>query len=113
MYIGNLSRFKKIIELIKIISNISTSPIYLPRSYKNKFDVPKMKNKVLFFDFNDYYTYMHKSEISIVSGGMSLFDALYLNKRIICLPIYNHQKRNIINNKISNKIKVIQINKKI
>ena len=53
---------------------------------------------------NKFYYYMQKSKFVIVSGGMTLFDAIYMNKKIICIPQYRHQFDNLYSNKIENNL---------
>ena len=86
------------------ISQISNQPIFLPFSYSKKFKLSKIKNKFSFFKNHEYYTFMQNANLVIISGGMSLYDALFLKEKIICIPQFKHQKQAISNNKISKKI---------
>lgn len=52
-----------------------------------KFIIPKSKNK--------FYELMCKSDIVLCSGGLTVFDAIYLNKVVIAIPQYNHQLKNL------------------
>ena len=52
-----------------------------------KFIIPKSKNK--------FYELMNKSDIVLCSGGLTVFDAIYLNKVIIAVPQYHHQFENL------------------
>ena len=55
---------------------------------------------------------MQKSKFVIVSGGMTVFDALYMNKKIICIPQYRHQFDNIYSNKIQNNLILLKHDQK-
>ena len=104
IYLGNLKDDGLIVKILNIIPQISNRPIFLPFSYSKKFKFPKIKNKFYFFKNHEYYTFMQNANLVIISGGMSLYDALFLKKKIICVPQFKHQKQAISNNKISKKI---------
>ena len=59
---------------------------YLPETYKKFVKSFKIKNKIHFFDVKNFYYYMQKSKFVIVSGGMTVFDALYMNKKSYVSP---------------------------
>jgi len=83
--------FKKINKRIKLLKNIKSI---------------NLKN-----DQKKFYLNFNKADIVICSGGLTVFDAIYLNKIIIAIPQYNHQ---LINLKCLNKQKVcylIKINR--
>ena len=61
---------------------------------------------------NKFYYYMQKSKFAILSGGMTLFDALYMNKKIICIPQYSHQFDNLYSNKIENNLILLKYGQK-
>lgn len=82
----------------------STIKFYLPDTYRIVAKSLKIKNKIIFFAMNKFYYYMQKSKFVIVSGGMTLFDAIYMNKKIICIPQYRHQFDNLYSNKIENNL---------
>ena len=52
-------------------------------------------HKLKFFNNKDYLNKLKVSNIVISSGGLILFDALLMNKKIICLPQFKHQKKNV------------------
>lgn len=52
-----------------------------------KFIIPRRKSN--FFDL------MNQSDLVICSGGLTVFDAIYLNKIIISIPQYQHQLKNL------------------
>ena len=101
--------------LKKIFINKEYNPnivFYLPETYKKFMKSFKIKNKIYFFDMKKFYYYMQKSKFVIVSGGMTVFDALYMNKKIICIPQYRHQFDNIYSNKIQNKLILLKYDQK-
>ena len=49
---------------------------------------------------------MKKSDLVLCSGGLTVFDAIYLNKIIIAIPQYDHQLKNL---KALNRKKVISV----
>ena len=104
IYLGNLKDDVLVVKILNIISQISNQPIFLPFSYSKKFKLSKIKNKFSFFKNHEYYTFMQNANLVIISGGMSLYDALFLKEKIICIPQFKHQKQAISNNKISKKI---------
>jgi len=104
IYLGNLKNTNLVVKLLNIITQVTNQPIYLPFDYSKKFKLSKIKNKFYFFKNHEYYTFMQNSNLVIISGGMSLYDALFLKKKIICIPQFKHQKQNISKNKVSNKI---------
>lgn len=110
IYLGNLKDDVLVVKILNIISVISNQPIFLPSSYFKKFKFPKIKNKIFFFKNHEYYKFMQNANLVIISGGMSLYDALFLKVKIICIPQFKHQTQTINNNKISKKI--IFLNKK-
>ena len=65
-----------------------------------------------FFKENEYYKYLEKSKFAILSAGMSVFDALYLEKKIICIPQYKHQLNNLYSNKIQNNLILLKNNER-
>lgn len=52
-----------------------------------KFMFPKTKK--------NFYKLMIKSDLVLCSGGLTVFDAIYLNKIIIAIPQYKHQLKNL------------------
>ena len=101
--------------LRKIFKNINHSPeliFYLPEVYKRNIKKLKIKNRMYFFKENEYYKYLEKSKFAILSAGMSVFDALYLEKKIICIPQYKHQLNNLYSNKIQNNLILLKNNER-
>ena len=58
---------------------------------------PEKRTKILFFKKKDHFKTLLKSKYIISSGGLGMFDGIALNKALICIPQYNHQKKNINN----------------
>jgi len=85
IYLGNLKDTNLVVKLLNIITQATNQPIYLPFDYSKKFKLPKIKNKFYFFKNHEYYTFMQNANLVIISGGMSLYDALFLKKKTICI----------------------------
>ncbi len=68
--------------------------IYISKFFEKSYDYSKFKSKIYFFDQNQYFDALKKSKISITAGGLSLFDNIFLKKKIICIPQYEHQYKN-------------------
>ena len=55
------------------------------------------KTKVIYFPKKDFYKNLKNSDLSIVSGGLVMFDSMFLKTPVICLPQdkdqYNNAKR--------------------
>ena len=77
------------LELIKIKLNI-----FLPLAYKRVLKIKKNKHNFIFFRQEKYFNELKKSNISIISGGITLFDSILYKKKIICIPQYKHQELN-------------------
>ena len=57
--------------------------------------INNIKNLKLKNDKKKFYFNFNKADIVICSGGLTVFDAIYLNKIIIAIPQYNHQLINL------------------
>ena len=64
---------------------------YLPLAYKSSVKVKKTQHNLIYFKANEYFKKLNKSNISIVSGGIFLFDKILNKKKTICIPQYKHQ----------------------
>jgi len=82
---------KVIILLNKINFKLN---LILPLSYKKVIKIDKSKHKIIFFESKKYFEALRKSNIAIMSGGISLFDGVLNKKKIICIPQYKHQEYN-------------------
>lgn len=78
------------LEIIKIKLNI-----YLPLAYKQAIKIKKKKHNFIFFEPEKYFNELNKSNIAIISGGITLFDSILNKKKIICIPQYKHQELNV------------------
>ncbi len=93
---------KRIIELFKNL-NLNLN-LFIPASLANN-KIKRIRFKklnIIYFNNKDFYKYLNLSDISVVSGGLTLFDSLLFKIPSICLPQYNHQ---FLNAKIVNKLK--------
>ena len=77
------------LNLIKIKFNI-----HLPLAYKSSVKIKKNQHNFNFFKPEKYFNQLNKSNISIISGGIALFDSILNKKKIICIPQYEHQELN-------------------
>ena len=68
--------------------------IFLPSVYKGIIKIDRSKHKIIFFKSEQYFKTLLKSNITIMAGGISLFDAILNKKKIICIPQYKHQEYN-------------------
>ena len=82
-------------KIIKSLGNINLRlNINLPLTYKSKINTKKSKHKIIYFKPENYSNKLEKSNIAIIAGGLSLFDAVLNKKKIICIPQYKHQEIN-------------------
>jgi spore coat polysaccharide biosynthesis predicted glycosyltransferase SpsG len=65
---------------------------------------------VSFFKSQNHYKNLLKAEIIITAGGLSMFDAIYFNKKTVIIPQYEHQNENI--NILSKKKVIYKMNYK-
>ncbi len=54
------------------------------------------KNRVKIINKNNFHKLLKSSSISIVNGGLTLFNSIFYSTPSISIPQYNHQKQNII-----------------
>ena len=54
---------------------------------------------------------MRDSDIAIISGGLIVFDAIYFNLPIVCIPQYLHQKKTALDLKNKGLIEFLELNK--
>lgn len=88
-------------KIINILSRFDLNlNIFISEKYK-KLRTSKNLN-IYFFNEKNYYKCLGRSDVSLVSGGLTQFDSLLFNIPIICLPQYRHQ---LINSVIINKKK--------
>ena len=65
--------------------------LYLPEMIKKKINKKISNNKIYYFKNSQYLNTLNKCNISITAGGLGLFDSIFMKKKIICIPRYNHQ----------------------
>ena len=86
-------------KILQFLSKYNDLIYYIPVSLKKNIKKSLLKKNMIFFKSKYFYKYMHISKISIISGGMSLYDSIILKKNVICIPQYSHQTKNIkVNN---------------
>lgn len=49
------------------------------------------------YNDNTFYKHLYNSNLIICSGGLILFDCLFLKKKILCIPNDKYQQQNIQN----------------
>jgi len=120
------------LKVLKILHKINKNlKIFIPKIYELNLQGLSKKHKIVLYSKNDYMEHFRKCNIAIISGGLTLFDGIYLKKKIICIPQYRHQlfnadkikksfplfviKRSLksFNTKILNKFNEIYDNKKL
>jgi|TARA_B110000093_G_C12968257_1_gene410820 spore coat polysaccharide biosynthesis predicted glycosyltransferase SpsG len=95
IFFGGFDSKKLSIRVIKILNKLDLRlNIVLPLAYKKQIRENRLKHRIIFFNSGDYLKELVKSNIAIVAGGISLFDAILNKKKIICIPQYKHQKIN-------------------
>jgi len=67
---------------------------YLPEMIKKKINKKISNNKIFYFKNNQYLSALNKCDISITAGGLGLLDSIFMKKKVICIPRYNHQLKN-------------------
>ena len=79
---------------------------------KEKIKKIYLRKNVLFFNNSNYLKLLQSSNIAIIAGGITLFDSIYFNKRIICIPQYKHQEINAKKIYVKKAINLIKVNDK-
>lgn len=90
--LGGLNNKKKIINILNKLKNLTNIQIAVPDFIK----LQKNTNYI-FYNNNSFYDHLLSSSIVICSGGLILFDSLFLSKKIICIPKDEYQSNNIKN----------------
>ncbi len=105
IFFGGFDSKKIAKKILKLLENIDLKLIInLPFSYKSEINILKSKHKINYFNPEKYPIRLVESNIAIIAGGLSLFDAILNKKKIICIPQYKHQE---INAKIISKTNAI------
>ena len=101
---------------IKIIKRLNYTPfklnIFVQIDLKKRIKKFFSKNNILFFNQKNYLKALKSSNIAITAGGMGLFDGIYFNKKIICIPQYKHQEINAKKTSIKKAINLLKIEDK-
>jgi len=109
LFFGGFDKKKIHSKIFKILFTHSSYELIISEKYK-----PILKNKIKnYYNRKNFYNKMINSDIAIISGGLILFDALFLNLPVICIPQYLHQKKNALALKKKKLIHCIDFNKNI
>ena len=68
--------------------------LFLPSNYSSQKKAKIGNSNIYYFPEKFFFKYLSKSDISIVSGGLTLFDSLFFGIPTICIPQYDHQYKN-------------------
>tara|TARA_Y100000768_G_scaffold369203_1_gene333866 strand:- start:1194 stop:2195 length:1002 start_codon:yes stop_codon:yes gene_type:complete len=92
LFFGGFDKKNLQSKIIKILFNNINYELIISEKYK-----PILKNKIKhYYNRKNFYNKMLISDIAIISGGLVLFDALFLKIPVICIPQYLHQKKNAL-----------------
>ncbi len=95
LFFGGFDRKKYSTKIIQILNNFKFKlKIYLPEIYLKYLKNIKTSHEIEFFNNKNYQSKLKISNVVFSSGGLALFDSILINKKIICLPQYEHQKTN-------------------
>ena len=79
-------------KILKTLPKINENlRIFVPKIYKLNNFYKSEKHILKIYKKNEYLRYFKQCNIAIISGGLTLFDAVYLKKKIIFIPQYRHQ----------------------
>ncbi len=113
IFFGSFDSKKLTSRVIKSLEKINLRlNLIIPLTYKNIIKKLKSKHKIIFFKPEKYLSELTKSNIAIIAGGLSLFDAILNKKKTICIPQYKHQEINAIKIFKMNAIKYLSPNNK-
>ena len=95
LFFGGFDRKNYSVRVLKILNNLKFKlNIYVPEIYRENLKNTNTFHKLMFFNNKNYLNKLKLSNIIISSGGLILFDSILMNKKIICVPQYEHQKNN-------------------
>ena len=95
IFFGGFDKNKISKKVIKIFNKIDEKfNIFAPETYKKLNISSTSKHRIIFYKDKEYYSYLKRSKLVVTSGGIGLFDAILNKKKIICVPQYEHQKKN-------------------
>lgn len=96
LFFGGFDKKNYLINVLKILNNVEFKlNIYVPEIYKKKLKIINTLHNMKFFNNKNYLDKLKISNIVIISGGLILFDSILMNKKTICLPQFEHQKKNV------------------
>ena len=98
-------------KLSKILSkeNLKQFKFFFDIKYKN--EIPKNSN-FRFYNKSNFYRHFYDSNTVFCSGGLVMFDSIYLKKNTYCKSQFEHQSKNInklIKLKLVKRLKINQI----
>lgn len=96
IFFGGHDHNKYTIKFIDIISKIKLNNyvFYFDKKFKNT-KLLKL-NYIKFYDRNSFNLHLASSEVVICSGGLIAFEGIYYNKKVFCIPQFEHQRVNIV-----------------
>jgi len=101
------------LKVVKILNNLPIQlNLIIHDSLKEKIKKIYLRKNVFFFNNSNYLKLLQSSNIAIIAGGITLFDSIYFNKRIICIPQYKHQEINAKKIYVKKAINLIKVNDK-
>jgi|TARA_B100001964_G_C14249264_1_gene609030 spore coat polysaccharide biosynthesis predicted glycosyltransferase SpsG len=82
--------FKKIqLRIINLLNKIEGNfKIFISENYKSKF---KKVKGLIYYNENNFFSYLKKSDLAITSGGLIMYDVMNLNVPLIIFPQIKHQ----------------------
>ena len=111
LFFGGFDKKKYSKHILQILNNIKSKlNIHLPQLYRGNLKNIQSIHNLKYFKSENFQKKLKISNIVICAGGLALFDSILMNKKIICLPQYDHQKNNT---KQLNKMKAINYFAKI
>ena len=80
---------------LKNLNNLSLVIIGDGVKRDNPINKIKFKNVKLLKNVTNLYKYYIRAKACIISGGIMMFEALALNKKILVYQMYDHQKKSV------------------
>ena len=113
IFLGGHDEKKFTLKILKILNLMPFKlNIFIHDNFKNKISEKLKKNKLIFFNSEGYAKALNLANITITAAGIGLFDSIYFNKKIICIPQYKKQEINVRNKSIKKVINLIKISDK-
>ena len=113
LFFGGYDKNNLTIKTVKMLNCIPFKlNIFIHNIFINKIKKIFSKNKLIFFDNKKYLKTLKASNVTINAGGIGLFDSIYLNKKIICIPQSKRQEINAKKIDIKKVINLIKITDK-